>query len=85
MDKLPTKKILEETSYKIMQLNKKMTAAELNDAVASELQIPEDLLAIEDANCTGTEFSYRMRWVRTTMKKKGILENPERGVWVFVE
>lgn len=68
-----------------MQLNKKMTAAELNDAVASKLQIPEDLLAIEDANCTGTEFSYRMRWVRTTMKKKGILENPERGIWGFVE
>ena len=85
MDKLPSKKILEETSYQIMQINKTMTASELNDAVANHLEIPEDLLAIEDANCTGTEFSYRMRWVRTTMKKKGVLENPERGVWIFIE
>ena len=38
-----------------------MTVAKLNGKVASKLHIPEGLLSIEDANGTGTEFSYRIR------------------------
>ena len=53
----------------------------INDAVAKNLNISDELLSIEDANCTGTEYSYRMRWARTELKQKGKIKNVERGEW----
>ena len=47
------------------------------------LQIPEDILEIEDSNCTGTEFAYQMRWIRTNLKNKELISSPKRGFWVF--
>nr|WP_314987699.1 winged helix-turn-helix domain-containing protein [uncultured Stomatobaculum sp.] len=60
-----------------------MKTADINDAVANCLDIPEELLLLEDANCTGTEYSYRMRWARTELKQKGIIQNVKRGEWVI--
>ena len=55
--------------------NGAMNAATINDLVAKQLNIPKDLLEIEDANCSGTEYSSRMRWVRTELKQKGFIRN----------
>jgi restriction system protein len=30
-----------------------------------------------------TELEYRLAWVRTYLKKYGLLDNPERGVWII--
>jgi len=84
MDKLPGKKDLLPAIVTVLRENEgSLTAAEMNDQVARYLQIPQELLEIEDANCTSTEFSYRMRWARTELKSKGIISNPERGKWVL--
>lgn len=85
MVSLPNHKALLEAVVVIMQNHRQMTAAEMNAAVANHLQIPQELLELEDANFTGTEFSYRMRWVRTDLKGKGVLTNPRRGVWNYSE
>ena len=37
-----------------------MSAQEINDKVASELNIPQDILEIEDASLTSTEYNYQM-------------------------
>lgn len=82
MDKLPSKKEMMDAIIKILQDNGGvMKTADINDAVANYLDIPEDLLLLEDANCTGTEYSYRMRWARTELKQKGIIQNVKRGEW----
>lgn len=84
MDKLPSKKEMMDAIIKILQDNGGgMKTADINDAVANYLDIPEDLLLLEDANCTGTEYSYRMRWARTELKQKGIIQNVTRGVWAL--
>ncbi|MCF2663580.1 winged helix-turn-helix domain-containing protein [Oscillibacter valericigenes] len=41
-------------------------------------------MEIEDANCTGSEYSYRMRWARTELKQKGMIKSPGRGIWEIV-
>ena len=72
MEKLPQKKELMNTIIEIMKARSGVwTTSDINDAVAKELRIPQHLLEIEDANCTGTEYSYRMRWARTELKQRG--------------
>ena len=85
MEKLPKKKELMDAILGIMnQQSKVWTTAQINNAVAKKLSIPQDLLEIEDANCTGTEYSYRMRWARTELKQKGAIKSPKRGEWELV-
>ena len=58
-----------------------LSAASINNEVELLLNLPKELLEEEDANCTGTAFSYKMRWARTELKQKGIIANPRRGYW----
>ena len=44
--------------------------SEIDEKVAQLLGIPADVLEIEDTNCTGSEFGYQMRWIRTDLKKR---------------
>lgn len=83
---LPSKKILADTTILVLKrTTDPMKASEINDLVAAELNIPANILEIEDANCTGTEYSYQMRWVRTSLKNKGVISNPKRGYWMIVK
>ncbi|MDE7327927.1 MAG: winged helix-turn-helix domain-containing protein [Lachnospiraceae bacterium] len=82
MEQLPQKKDLMSATIEVMkQQDRPMNTSEINDAVAEYLNIPEDLLAIEDTNFTGTEYSYRMRWIRTQLKQNGLIVNVKRGEW----
>lgn len=80
MDTLPSKSELAVVVLEVLQEQSPMKTAEINEAVIKKMQIPEHLLEIEDANCTGSEFSYRIRWARTQLKQEGKISNPERGV-----
>ena len=82
MDRFPSKKELMDSILCVLEANASaMKTTDINDAVAKRLDISEELLAIEDANCSGTEYSYRMRWARTELKQKGKIINVSRGVW----
>ena len=37
-------------------------------------------IQMEDENCCGTAYGYRMRWVRTEMRSKGLINNTKRGI-----
>lgn len=60
-----------------------LTTKEINDKVAKLLSIPEDLLLIEEANGSGSQYSYLMRWARTELKQRHKLKNLERGKWML--
>lgn len=82
MDKLPSKKeLMDSILHVLRQTDDVMKTADINEAVAKSLNLSDELLAIEDTNCTGTEYSYRMRWARTELKQKGKIENVKRGEW----
>lgn len=84
MGVLPTRKALAAAVIQVLgQTSEPMKACDVNDKVASLLQIPQDVLEIEDANCTGTEFAYQMRWIRTNLKNQGLIRSPKRGFWVL--
>lgn len=82
MKRLPQKRVLMDAILTVMKNSSgSMNTSTINDLVAKKLNIPKDLLEMEDANCSGTEYSYRMRWARTELKQKGFIRNVKRGEW----
>ncbi len=61
------------------------TIEELEDDVAKQMNLPETLLAIPHKSCSRSQFGYELAWVRTYLKKAGLAENSERGVWSLTE
>jgi restriction system protein len=58
-----------------------MTIEEMVDDVAAAMHLTDEQRNIEHGNTGRSEVDYRMAWARTYLKKGGVLENSERGVW----
>ena len=64
----------------VKELGGSATIEELEEKTAAELKLTEkDLSLIHKGN--RTKFSYNLAWARTYLKKYGVLDNSERGVW----
>src|SRR4051794_32104641 len=61
------------------------TIEELEEDVAKLMALPETLLTIPHKNGSRSQFAYELAWVRTYLKKAGLAENSERGVWSLTE
>jgi restriction endonuclease Mrr len=82
VDILPSKSELAKVILQVMEKSPDpISVTVMNEKVAKELNLSDDLLQIEEMNGTDTEFNYRMRWARTELKNKGRITNPSRGVW----
>ena len=59
---------------------------EIAQKVAEITNLPEDILNVphNPEKSSQTEVEYRLAWARTYLKKYGILDNSERGVWLIV-
>lgn len=57
------------------------TIDELEEAVAQIANLSEEQRSQLHGDGPRTEFSYRLAWARTYLKKGGALDNSERGVW----
>ena len=62
------------------------TIEEISSGVSELLDLPEDILNLPHDPNKGsqTELEYRLAWARTYLKKYGLLDNSERGVWLIV-
>jgi len=58
------------------------TVREIEEKTAEILKLSEKLLAIPHKKGS-TEFSYRLAWARTYLRRYGLLENSSRGVWAL--
>jgi restriction system protein len=59
---------------------------EIAQKVAQLSDLPEEILNVphNPENSSQTEIEYRLAWARTYLKKYGVIENSERGIWVIV-
>ncbi len=59
---------------------------EIFSQVSKSLGLPDEVLSIphNPERSSQTEIEYNLAWARTYLKKYGLLENSERGVWVIV-
>lgn len=77
----PTKKQLMNAIVDVLSNNETLSVESINNKVSLLLKLPIELLEEEDVNCSGSAYSYKMRWARTELKQKGIIINPRRGYW----
>lgn len=83
----PSKKELMDAIVVVLHAqttNTPMSTASIDKAVADLLSLSTAQLSEESSNCSGTEYSYRMRWTRTELKQKHIITNPQRGEWKLI-
>jgi len=59
---------------------------EISQKVSELSDLPEDILNIphNPEKSSQTEIEYRLAWARTYLKKFGLLENSDRGIWLIV-
>ena len=66
----------------LRELGGSASIPELEQVVAKALNLPEeDINEIHRGN--RTKFSYNLAWARTYLKRFGLLENSDRGVWAL--
>ena len=58
---------------------------ELNDRVAMDLEVGEEVLDIAHGSGPQTEFAYQSAWARTRLRHIGAVDNSARGVWAITE
>jgi restriction system protein len=68
----------------LKQLGGSGTINEISEKVYAIASIPDDILQIPH-NENINEVDYRLAWSRTYLKKYGLLDNSERGVWVLTK
>ncbi len=63
------------------------TIQEITEGVIEQLGLPETTTAQlhNPKNSSATELEYRLGWARTYLKKVGLIDNSERGVWSFTD
>jgi len=62
------------------------TIEELNEKVYELTNLSDEILQIPHTeNDSRTEIEYRLAWTRTYLKKYGLIDNSERGVWSLTE
>lgn len=62
------------------------TINEINEKVYDILNIEDSILEISHGeNNARTELEYRLAWTRTYLKKYGLLDNSERGIWALTK
>lgn len=59
---------------------------EIAQKVTETSNLPEEVLNIphNPERSSQTEIEYRLAWARTYLKKYGLLDNSQRGVWIIV-
>ena len=57
---------------------------EINTKVIEILQLPQEIVELEDESGMGTKLNYRLRWCRTNLRGKKI-ENVVKGTWRLIK
>ena len=78
-----TTELFNPTLAAIRALGGSATIAEIENRVAADLGLPEDVTQVPHGRGSATELAYRLGWARTHLKNYGMLDNSARGVWSF--
>lgn len=69
------------TVYALRNRGGSATIEEMEDDVADLMKLSGDVRSVLHGDGPRTQFEYELAWVRTYLKKIGMVENSERGVW----
>lgn len=86
-NELPTyDKLMIPVVKALKDLGGSATIEELNEKVYTLLNLPDEILQLPHSeNDNRTAIEYRLAWSRSYLKKFGLLDNSERGIWALNE
>ena len=67
------------------ELGGSASIGELDDRVATDMDLGEAVLAVVHGDGPQSEFAYRCAWARTRLRRIGAVDNSARGVWAITE
>ena len=83
---LPTyEDLLQPTLEALRTLAGLQSVAAVNKQVISSLSLTSEETVLPHGDTTQTELEYRLAWARTYLKQYGLIDNPQRGVWMLTE
>jgi restriction system protein len=85
--KMPTyHELMNPLLQALHQLGGSGSIEEIAQKVAELSDLPEEILNLphNPEKSSQTEIEYRLAWARTYLKKYGILDNSDRGIWIIV-
>ena len=78
----PSRKILEEATIRVLETaGKAMSVQQINGRVIEILNLADEVVQLEDETGQGTMLQFRLRWIRTELKNKGIIVNVGKSIW----
>ena len=78
----PSNNSLEESVIETLhELGGLSSVTQINCKVIEILELPEEVVKLEDESGIGTKLNYRLRWSRTNLKNRGLIKNEGRGMW----
>lgn len=81
-DSVPTQSdLMNPTLSAIRALGGSASIEEIVNQVIRQLALSSDVAQVPHGNGRQTELEYRLGWARTNLKKCGLVENSEKGVW----
>ncbi len=84
MNQLPTyDRLMNPVLQALRELGGSGSTDEIYQRVAKNLKLAESVLSVlhDPETSNMTEVQYRLAWSRTYLKKFGLLETPQRGLW----
>lgn len=80
--------LFEPTIQALRNLNGSGSISEINNEIFRLMKIPDKVISIrrksnEKRAYNESAFEYELAWVRTILKKKGIIERSTRGIWAL--
>ena len=75
--------LMNPTLQALKQLGGSASIDELVPEIVHLLDLPQEITEIPHGSSGRTELEYRSAWARTYLRKAGLLENSERGVWAL--
>ena len=83
---VPTQtELMNPTLHAIRGLGGSASISQILDRVIIDMGLPSAVTLIPHLDGPMTELGYRLAWVRTYLKKYGLLMNPKRGVWSLTQ
>lgn len=84
---MPTyEKMMQPTIEALRALGGQASGAQIAEHVIDQLQLSPDMAAEPHSpNSKHTEVEYRLMWTRTYLKRVGLIDNPQRGIWALTE
>ena len=75
--------LLIPTLTALRELGGSASIDELAGQIIEDLELSPEIVQIPHGRGSRSEIEYRSAWARTYLKKYGLIDNSERGVWAF--